>query len=387
LSLPNPFPKISPLVNFARKLLLHDKPRFILSVMGVAFAVSLVLLQIGLFMGILDNASITIDHLEADLWVTSKNTPNIDFAHTFPETYLQRVRSVPGVGRADNLIIWYMLIALPTGSQETVLVYAMEDFARWHFPWLVAEGDLRDLRRGRYFFMDDSASKRFGPFAVGEHREIVEHRLKIMGRTREAISFTTSPVVFMDYRIAQALDPNTLSGRTTYVIVKLEPGADIEAVRAELRRRLPYNDIHTKAEWREISRDYWVTSTGIGLNMFLSAFLGALVGVVIVAQTLYASTMAHLREFGVIKAIGGSNADCYNILAQQAVIAALMGYAGGYLLAQAMVPAVAQMDLKLIITQQLSAAVFAGTLLLCLAAALFSFRSIASLDPALVFRG
>ncbi|MFZ4701020.1 MAG: FtsX-like permease family protein, partial [Candidatus Methylumidiphilus sp.] len=101
----------------------------------------------------------------------------------------------------------------------------------------------------------------------------------------------------------------------------------------------------------------------------------------------YASTMAHLREFGVIKAIGGSNADCYNILARQAVTAALLGYAGGYLLALAMVPAVAQLDLKLIITLQLSASVFAGTLLLCLTAALFSFRSIAALDPALVFRG
>ncbi|CAK0766943.1 hypothetical protein WCLP8_4000003 [uncultured Gammaproteobacteria bacterium] len=157
----------------------------------------------------------------------------------------------------------------------------------------------------------------FGPFAVGEYREIVEHRLKIVGRTREAISFTTSPVVFMDYRIAQAIDPISLSGRTTYIVVKLAPGADIAAVSAELRRRLPHNDIHSKAEWRDISRDYWVTNTGIGLNMYVSAFLGALVGVVIVAQTLYASTMAHLREFGVIKAIGGSNADCYKILAQQ----------------------------------------------------------------------
>ncbi|MCX7114169.1 MAG: ABC transporter permease [Proteobacteria bacterium] len=375
------------MVNFARKLLLHDKPRFILSVLGVAFAVTLVLLQIGLFMGILDNASITIDHLDADIWITSKNTPNIDFAHTFPETYLQRVRSIPGVERADNLIVWYLLIALPSGTQETVLVYAMEDFVRWHFPWLVVEGDLSDLRRGRYFFMDDSAKSRFGPFAVGEYREIVEHRLKIVGRTREAISFTTSPVVFMDYRIAQAIDPISLSGRTTYIVVKLAPGADIAAVSAELRRRLPHNDIHSKAEWRDISRDYWVTNTGIGLNMYVSAFLGALVGVVIVAQTLYASTMAHLREFGVIKAIGGSNADCYKILAQQAVTAALLGYGSGYLLAHAMGPVVAHLDLKLMITTELSVAVFAGTLVLCLAAALFSFRSIASLDPALVFRG
>jgi len=376
-----------PLVDFARKLLFHDKPRFILTVVGVSFAVNLVLVQIGLFIGILSNASITIDKMDADLWITSKNTPNVDFAHTFPETYLQRVRSVPGVGRADNLILNYMPIALPSGIQETVLVYAMEDFARWSFPWHITEGDLHDLRRGRYFFLDESSVKRLGPFALGEHRELQDNRLKIIGQTQEVLSFTTTPVVFMDYRIAQALNYENLSGRTTYILVKLAAGADSAAVQAELRRRLPYNDVHTRDAWSEISRQYWIKSTGIGLNMYVSAFLGGLVGVVIVAQTLYSSTMAHLREFGVIKAIGGANADCYRILAEQALIAALLGFVLGLLMAFGMGPLFAALDLKLIITPTLSAYVFAGTLGLSLAAALFSFQRIASLDPAMVFRG
>ena len=80
-----------------RKSLLHDKLRFLITVSGVAFAVTLVFVQVGLFLGLLDNASVTIEHIDADLWVTSRNTPNVDFAHTFPETAVQRVRSVPGV--------------------------------------------------------------------------------------------------------------------------------------------------------------------------------------------------------------------------------------------------------------------------------------------------
>ena len=68
---------------------------------------------------------------------------------------------------------------------------------------------------------------------------------------------------------------------------------------------MPYNDVHTKAEWASISRRYWIESTGLGLTIFLTVSLGALVGVVIVAQTLYASTTEHLAEFGTIKALGG----------------------------------------------------------------------------------
>ena len=48
--------------------------------------------------------------------------------------------------------------------------------------------------------MDHSAALRYGAFAVGEHREILGRRFRIVGTTQEAASFTTTPIVFMDYR-------------------------------------------------------------------------------------------------------------------------------------------------------------------------------------------
>jgi len=374
------------MVDLALKNLLHDKLRSVITILGIAFAVTLVLVQVGLFLGLLSNASLTIEKLDADLWVTSKNTPNVDFAHTFPEAYVDRVRSIDGIAYADNLIVWFMLIALPTGAQETTVVYALEDFARWHFPWSIVAGNVVDLRRGRYVFMDDSAAKRFGPFRVGDYREFLGQRLEIAGRTREARSFTTTPISFMDYHLAQALSPQGLRGQTTYILVKLAPGADIERVRAQIKRRLPYNDVYTRAEWAERSRTYWVASTGIGLNMYLTVFLGCLVGVVVVAQTLYTSTMEHIKEFGTVKAIGGGNADIYRILAKQATIAALAGFMLGAAQAFGVARLIEKIDLKLIVPPPLVAVVFVGTLALCLAAAMISFRKVATIDPALVFR-
>jgi len=376
-------------VDLARKNLLHDKLRFLITVSGVAFAVTLVFVQVGLFMGLLDNASITIEHIDADLWVTSKNTPNVDFAQTFPETAVQRVRSVPGVERADNLIVWFMTMALPTGAKEGTLVYALEDFERWKFPWNVVEGDLTDLRRGNYLFLDASAEKRFGKFQVGEYREVIGHRMKIIGRTQDALSFSTTPILFLDYRRAQEMSPDELSGNTTYVLVKLAPGAtpgDVEAVRREIKRRLPHNDIHTREEWASRSRRYWVESTGLGLNLAMTVFLGCLVGIVVVAQTLYTSTMEHIKEFGTVKAIGGSNWDIYKILGEQAVIAAVVGFLLGGLMSWFLRPTMASIGLKLIISQPFAAMVGVGTLVLCLSAAMISFRKVARIDPALVFR-
>jgi putative ABC transport system permease protein len=374
------------MVDLATKSLLHDKLRFLITISGVAFAVALVFVQVGLFLGLMDNASLTIEHLDADLWVTSHNTPNIDFAHTFPEMYVHRVRSIPGVARADNLIVWFMNVNLPTGAVEGTEVYALEDFERWNFPWKLASGNLRDLRRGNYFNLDDSAKKRWGKFEPGEYREILGTRLKIIGRAMDAKSFTTTPLTFLDYRLAQRLNPSQLEGNTTYILVKVAPGSDVEAVRTEIRRRLPYNDVFTRDEWATRSRRYWVESTGLGLNMYLTVFLGCLVGIVVVAQTLYTSTMEHIREFGTVKAIGGGNRDIYIILGKQAGIAAIAGFALGAVMSYAIRPLIYKIDLKLVIPPQLSIAVFFGAVVLCLAAAMISFRKVASIDPALVFR-
>ncbi len=373
------------MVSLARKNLLHDRLRFVITVAGVAFAVTLVLVQVGLFMGLLDKSTVTIRNAGADLWITSHNTPNVDFARTFPETAVLRARSVAGVERADNLIVSFMNIQLPNGALEGALVYALEDFSAWRLPWSVPEGAPEDLRRGYSLLMDRSAALRYGAFAVGEQREILGRRFRIVGTTQEAASFTTTPIVFMDYRNAQELQ-QTLRGNTTYVLVKLAPGADARGVQAELRRRLPYNDVLTRDEWALQSRNYWVRSTGLGMSMGVTVFLGVLVGIVIVAQTLYTSAVEHIKEFGTVKAIGGSNLDIYRILGEQALVAAFLGFALGALFSYLARPLMAAIHLNVLLTPGFSAVVFAGTVLMCLGSALFSFRRVASIDPALVFR-
>jgi putative ABC transport system permease protein len=373
------------MVSLARKNLLHDRLRFVITVSGVAFAVTLVLVQVGLFMGLLAKATVTIEHANADLWVTSHETPNVDFAHTFPETNVLRVRGVPGVARADNLIVQFMNIQLPSGAEEGSLVYALEDFTAWNLPWKVNVGDVRDLKRGLYLMMDRSAERRYGPFRLGDYREMLGRRFKIIGTTSEAVSFTTSPILFMDFKTAQE-QLQTLQGKTQYVLVKLAPGADVATVRAEIGRRLPYNDVYTREEWAHRSRRYWIVSTGLGLNMGVTVFLGVLVGIVIVAQTLYTSAVEHVKEFGTVKAIGGSNWDIYKILGEQALIAAVVGFVLGGALSLAMRPIMARLYLTVLVSPAFASSVFLGTVAMCLGAAMLSFRRVAAIDPALVFR-
>lgn len=374
------------MVDLALRMLLHDRLRFFITVSGVAFAVNLILSQVGLFFGLLSNSSIIVRHIPAEIWVTSKNTPNVDFAQAFPESYVQRVRSIPGVQRADNLIVTFLNIHLPNGATEGTVTYAVEDFQAWNLPWKLESGDIRDLRRGNYMFTDASAVRRIGAFEAGDYREVSGVRMRYAGRSQGATSFTTTPVSFLDYRLAQRMNSNLLEGNTTYILVKAAPGADLQALKAEIQHRLPHNDVYTRAEWARRSDDYWIKNTGIGLNAYLTVALGILVGVVIVAQTLYTSTMEHLKEFGTVKAIGGSNADIYRLLGRQALVAAVVGFAIGALLTLAMAPGVAAIGLRLILPASVWIAVALGTVVMCLLSAGVSFRKVANIDPGLVFR-
>src|SRR5205814_4145472 len=126
--------------------------------------------------------------------------------------------------------------------------------------------------------------------------------------------------------------------------------------------------------------------TGLGMNLAMTIFLGCLVAVVIGAQTLYTSTMEHLKEFGTIKAIGAGNGHIYGILTRQATMAAIVGFGIGAAMTLAVGPATAKVGLKLIMLPHLWGITAAGTLLFCLLAAMVSFRKVARLDPAMVFR-
>ncbi len=374
------------MLDVALRMFFHDRGKSILAVSGVAFAVTLVFVQVGLFQGLLRNATVTIDHADADVWITSKNVPNIDFPHYFPDSRVNRVRSVPGVVRADNLFLAYVGIQLPTGAEETVIVYGVDDPSAWNLPWAMLEGSAEGVRTGRTMLLDDSATRRFGPFRIGEHRELFGHRLEIVGRTREALSFTTMPLAFTSFRQGQELQESLFQDRTAYILVKVAD-ADAKSVAEELRKRLPYNDVFTRDEWSDRTRSYWVVSTGLGMNMALTVFLGILVGVTVVAQTLYAATLDHLREFGTLKAIGATSGHVCGLVAVQATAAALLGYVLAIPVVALLRQAARSLGLEIVLTPALAVQTLAGCLLLCLVASLLTFRRIATIDPAMVFRG
>ena len=91
----------------ALKILLYDKVRSCITLLGVVFAVSLIFAQVGIFLGLMETSSVIIDKTSAEIWVTSKNSKNFDFSQPIPESIYNQVLATEGVKecrQADNLL-------------------------------------------------------------------------------------------------------------------------------------------------------------------------------------------------------------------------------------------------------------------------------------------
>ena len=271
------------MIDLALKMLLDEKARFAATVMGVGFAAALVLIQVGIFFGLLENASITIDRLDADLWVTSRNAPNVDFGNPFPEGYVHRVRSIPGVARADNLIVWYAIVALPTGAKESGRVLRAGGLPRLAVPLGRRVG-----RPGRPPPRPVRDARRLGRAAV---RAVPRGRVPRVQRpsAQDHRPDPRGPVVHhQPDRVrrlpagAVALRPTSSAGgrRSSSSGSSRAPTRRPSAARSAAGCRTTTSTVATSG--RRASRGYWIESTGLGLTLALTVALGALVGVVIV---------------------------------------------------------------------------------------------------------
>jgi len=92
------------LSELAWRNLVHDKVRLLVTVTGVVFAVVLIVVQFGLFLGFATTTSSLVDRSRADLWITSANVPYIEVGVNFSERKLSTVLATPGVAHATKYI-------------------------------------------------------------------------------------------------------------------------------------------------------------------------------------------------------------------------------------------------------------------------------------------
>ena len=365
--------------------LIHDKVRLAVTLTGIVFAVVLIVVEFGLFVGFTATTSNLIDRSGADLWITARRVPYIELGVPFSERKVSTVLTVPGVADAEKYIARFSSWQRPDGRQVNVQVVGFNLDRGLGTPWNVTVGTLQDLKAPDAVFVDELYRDKLGVTHLGQVVEIRGHRARVVGFTRGIRAFTTAPHVFTSFKNAQNYAA-LREDQTLYVLVTTARGIPVDAVRRALVARVNGVDVVTRAEFSRMTRFYWMFTTGAGVAVLLAALLGLVVGVVVVAQTIYATTMDHIREYGTLKAMGATNRYLYGVIIQQAILSALIGYVVGMAASWVVVRASEKGGAAILLPPEMAVGMLGLTIVMCVVAALVSIKKVTGLDPALVFK-
>ncbi len=376
------------LVKMAAKLayrnLFHDRLSLAVTLIGIVFSVVLVAVQCGLYIGSERMIAAMLDQSKGDLWVVPFGTKSFDDPSLLIGHEKYAVLSTPGVKEAEDLVVGFAAWRKPKGGTTAVLLIGSDHKNGSLKPWNIVEGSIADLAAPYSVAVDDTYFDDLGVDKLGQTAEINNTRMKIAAVTHGIRSFTTLPYVFTSLQRARDL-LEAGANQATYTLVRLEPDADVKAVRASLTERLQDREILTQGEFRTRSVDYWLFQTGAGAALIAGAALGMIVGVVIVAQTLYSSTKDHLNEFATLRALGASAGYIHKVILYQALMSALLGYGVGMILSLIVIWASKDTTLLIVMTPGLAVLLFALTIGMCVLAAISAIFKVTRIDPAGVF--
>jgi len=272
------------------------------------------------------------------------------------------------------------------GGQDSVQIVGFNVDDRLERPWNLVEGRVEDLKSPDAVILDELYKQKLGVTRVGEVFEVGGHRARVVGFTRGIRSFTTSPYVFTTFKNAQNYT-GLREDQTMFILVKVAPGADLQQVRRELLDHVTDVEVFTTAQFSRMTTFYWMFTTGAGVAVLIAAALGLVVGFVVVAQTIYATTVDHIREFGTLKAMGAPNSYVYKVIMKQAAISAVIGYVLGMIVSAFVVHASQKGGAAILMPVSMAVGMFFLTLTMCVGAALVSINKVTRIDPAMVFRG
>lgn len=371
-------------VKLAYRNLFHDRLSFFVTVVGILFSVVLVAVQSGIYLGSANKIATIIDAAPADLWVIPLGTKSYDDPSFLSGRERYMALSAPGVADSEDMVVSFARWRKPLGGQTTVLLIGTAGDSPKALPSNIIEGSRDALEAPNTVAIDRSYFNDLGVNRLHDNAELNGAAVELVAITKRVRSFTTLPFVFTSIDEARRLS-GANQEQASYQRVTLVPGADVETVRKEIATRLPDTEVLTQDEFRTRSQDYWLKQTGAGAALDAGKLLGLIVGIVIVAQTLYSSTKDHINEFATLRALGAGAGYIVKVILIQAVLSGLIGYVLGMGLALVAIHFAQDTKLTIIMTAPLAAKLFAITIGMCIFAAVSAIIKVVRIDPAVVF--
>jgi len=362
----------------------HELARFAVTLCGIAFSVFLMVFQGSLLTGFVRSASRVIDASDAPLWIAAKGVPCFECATPVPARFREIAMGTPGVVSVQRVITGAAVWKKPSGKGQLVYLVGTEPGIGRGFPLPYLAGSSGGVRR-EMVLLDESNAELLEVAHAGVEVEINRRKARVAALVNDFGSFIGQPYMFTNYKDALRY-LNLKSEGVHFLAVQTAPNVNARTLSAALQTRLPEVNVWVRSDFSRKAQTYWTMLTGAGSAILTAAFLGFVVGAVVVSQTIYATTMENLEEFATLKAIGASRGYIQRVVLTQAWISGAIGALIGVAITIPLVHWIQGSISWIYMPWWLPAGMIGVSLLMCTLAALGSIRKAVTVEPARVFR-
>jgi len=332
--------------------------KFVATIVGVGLLLSIVLVMNGIYQGNIYDGVWLIENTATDLWVVERGRGGpFNESSRLPGDAHESVAATPGVARASPYIAYAAQRNVGGASQQfTIIGYDA-------FGGLGGPGRLVAGRAIEAAHLEMVADTRLG-LALGERLRLGAREYTVVGLTRNAVDPAGNPLVYLSLPDAQdvlyeqdnfallaaraaseqrleragfgaaeaARIAPLLAGSTATinaVLVKLAPGADLEAARRHIERWLHFT-AYTTAEERELMLEGRLKKMSAVLGLFRALLV--LVSIVIMALILYVLTIEKIKPIATLKLIGAPNRVIVRMIMEQSLVLTVSSFGFAFLL-------------------------------------------------------
>ncbi|MDB9360711.1 ABC transporter permease DevC [Nodularia spumigena CS-588/02] len=381
--------------------LAQQKIRFVVAVAGIAFIVLLTFIQLGFQDALYSSATALHQNLRGDLFLVSSQYKSLTATQSFSRSRLYQTLGFEGVESVSPIYLQFAKLKNPaTGEKYSIYVIGFDPGKSVFNIPEVAE-NLDKLKIPDIVLFDRISRPEFGPiannFAAGNTEQTIEifpfdapigYRVRVGGLFSLGPSFGVDGNLIVSDSTFLRINPNTRPAEMIDIgVITLNAGANPDKVLQKLKANLP-NDIQifTRQGFIDFEKEYWAVRTPIGFILNLMLTMASVVGVVIVYQILYSNIANQLIAYATLKAIGYANGYLLNVVFQQALILALLGYIPGFLFSIGLYSfAMEVTKLPIMMTANNAIIVLVSAVLMCITSGSLAINKLRSADPADIF--
>ena len=358
-------------MNLAVKDIRHNLGRFVLTTIGIGMLLMIVMGMGGIYRGIIEDATLLIDRVGADLWIVQRNTRG-PFAEVsrVPANLVHRASAVPGVDVAREFVyhtiqrehdgtplrMAVLGLSWPTDKGEWVPLVAGRALAHNHFE-MIADKSLglrlgEQVRLGKEAYtvvglstsMISSSGDGIGFFTVADAQaiqfDVPGEAVRLEREARKARGQRSELGTKQPTLVEQAFKPTAeLSAiarpQISAVMVRVAPGENAAEV-ASIISGWGDVSVYTLEGQKELLLEGSVEKIRRQIGLF--RFLLTVIATVIMALILYTLTLDKLHSIALLKLIGAPNRVILGLILQQALALGVLGYGIAYLLGQRVFP-------------------------------------------------